>query len=249
MSDHEELEGSVAAWVLGALEPDEAEALRIHVEGCPGCSEAAARLRRAVGALPLAVDEVAPPARLRVRVLAAAAASPGAVVEPGRKRRRVADVRQLRRPIAIRIRDRIPAYAAAAAVLVALLVGLVAGELLRNGSAPPPANQVARFTLVGHHDLAGARATVIDLKSDGVALVDFNGLPQLQAGRVYEVWLITSGGRVDDAAVFVPDTNGGKVVLVNRSLDRYAQMAITNEPGPDGSKAPTQQPELYGNLA
>ena len=145
--------------------------------------------------------------------------------------------------------DRIPAYAAAAAVLVALLVGLVAGDLVRGRSAPPPVNQVARFTLLGHQDLAGARATVIDLKSDGVALVDFSGLPPLQAGRVYEVWLITPGGRADDAAVFVPDTNGGKVVLVNQSLDGYTEMAITNEPAPDGSKSPTQQPQLYGKLA
>ena len=133
-------------------------------------------------------------------------------------------------------------------MLVALLIGLAVGELLRKGSAPVPTNQVARFTLVGYQDLAGARAMVIDLKSDGVALVDFSGLPPLTAGRVHEVWLITPGGRPDDAAVFVPDANGSKVVLVNRSLDGYRQMVITNEPGPDGSKAPTQQPELYGSL-
>jgi len=48
--------------------------------------------------------------------------------------------------------------------------------------------------------------------------------------------------------VFVPDSNGGKVVLVNRSLAGYAVMAVTNEPGPDGSAAPTQQPQLYGNV-
>ena len=56
MSDHEELESSVAAWVLGALDPDEAEAIRTHVEACPTCREVAARLRRVVGALPLVVE-------------------------------------------------------------------------------------------------------------------------------------------------------------------------------------------------
>src|SRR6184192_4257691 len=63
MSDHEELESSVAAWVLGALDAHEAASVRVHVEGCASCRQVAGRLRRVVGALPLAVEEVAPPAR------------------------------------------------------------------------------------------------------------------------------------------------------------------------------------------
>ncbi len=118
----------------------------------------------------------------------------------------------------------------------------------RTGQVPPP-SQVARFTLSGHESLAGAKATVIDLKGDGLALVDFSGLPAVGQGRVYEVWLITSGGRADPAAVFVPDGNGSKVVLVNRALQGYTLMAITNEAGPDGTQAPTQKPQLYGTVA
>ena len=110
-------------------------------------------------------------------------------------------------------------------------------------------SQVARYTLTGHGDLAGAGATVINLKDDGVALVDFNGLPQLRAGEVYELWLIPSSGRPDPALVFVPDSHGSKFVLVNSSLAGYTQMAITVEKGPDGAPAPTQQPQLYGSLA
>ena len=105
-----------------------------------------------------------------------------------------------------------------------------------------------RFTLAGHQGMSGAHATVIDLKSDGLALVDFRGLPPVASGHVYEVWLIRTGGSPEPAAVFVPDSNGAKVVLVNHSLAGYAVMAVTDEPGPDGSAAPTQQPQLYGNL-
>jgi hypothetical protein len=39
------------------------------------------------------------------------------------------------------------------------------------------------------------------------------------------------------------------VVLVNQSLQGYAVMAVTDEPGPDGSQQPTQQPQLYGSIA
>ena len=68
MSDsdrHEELENAVAAWVLGALDADEAASVRLHVEGCASCRAVESRMRRVVGALPLVAEEVAPPARLR----------------------------------------------------------------------------------------------------------------------------------------------------------------------------------------
>lgn len=251
MSDHEELESSVAAWVLGGLDPEEAATIQAHVEGCSSCAETAARLRRAVAAMPLAVDEVSPPARLRERTLALAAAPRSSATALNRVRAVVPPPRLRNgRRFAVRPSGRVPAYALAAAVAVALIAGVVAGDLFgrgRNGTTTPP--QVARFTLTGHDQLSTAKAMVIDLKSDGVALVDFSGLPAVEPGRVYEVWLITQAGRADPAAVFVPDTNGGKIVLVNHSLDGYSQMAITNEQGPAGSTAPTQQPQLYGKLA
>ena len=247
MSDHEELESDLAAWVLGALDPEEAAAVQAHVEGCASCRETVARLQRAVGAMPLAVDDVAPPARLRERILAAAAASSGSTVAP--RRARPKPTPGAPRNVLAPLFQRLPVYAAAAAVIVALVAGVVAGDLVsRSGQTTPPA-QVARFTLSGHQSLAGAKATVIDLKNDGLALVDFSGLPAVAQGRVYEVWLITSGGRADPAAVFVPDSNGSKVVLVNRALAGYALMAITDEAGPDGTQAPTQQPQLYGSVA
>jgi anti-sigma-K factor RskA len=245
MSDHEELESNLAAWVMGALDREEAEAVQAHVEGCASCRETVARLQRVVGAMPLAVEEVAPPARLRERILVAAAASSGSAAARSRARWRVTAPARIN-PFAP-LFNRLPVYAAAAAVIVALVAGVVAGELASRQTTPP--SQVARFTLSGHQSLAGAKATVIDLKSDGLALVDFNGLPALGQGRVYEVWLITSGGRADPAAVFVPDSNGSKVVLVNRALQGYALMAITDEAGPDGSQAPTQNPQLYGSVA
>lgn len=241
MSDHEELHNSVAAWVLGALEPDEAAAVLTHVEGCATCREIEARLRRVVGALPLAAEEATPPPRLREKVLAAAAASGTPPALP------VARPRRLPRRGAPRI-WRVPLYAAAAVALIALLAGLLVGQAFRI-AAPPSQPQVSRFQLTGHQEMEGAQAGVIDLRADGLALVDFRGLPQPGAGRVYEVWLIRNGQNPEPVAVFVPDANGARVVLVDRSLAGYSVMAVTNEPGPDGSSAPTQQPQLLGNVA
>jgi len=241
MSDdlrHEELEAMVAPWVLDALDPAEGEAVRAHVEGCASCREVAARMRRVVGALPLAADEVSPPARLRERVLAAAAASPRAGAPMARP---------VRRPSPPRTTPRMPVYALAAVAAVALLIGVLIGQVTLHSQQS--GQQVARFTLTGHQDMAAASATVVDLKSDGVALVDFRGLPPPGTNRVYEVWLVPSKGDPVPAAVFMPDGNGSRVVLVNRSLSGYSVMAVTNEPAPDGSSAPTQQPQLYGSVA
>lgn len=246
MSEHEELESSVAAWVLGALDAEEAELVRVHVEGCPGCRATTIRLRRVTVALPLEVEEVAPPARLRERVLSAASTSRSAGGAPAAVRVTVRP-RLVRRSLLVRVTGRVPAYAVAAAAVVALAVGVVAGDLLPR-NAPVASNPVARFSLAGHQAMAGAGATVIDLKNDGIVLVDFRGLPPLQTGKVYEVWLLTPGGHADRAAVFVPDSNGGKVVLVNRSLSGYSVMAVTTEVGPNGTDAPTQNPQLYGNV-
>jgi anti-sigma factor RsiW len=250
MSEHDELESSVAAWVLGAVEAGEVDIVRAHIATCPICSETARRLARTVGALPLDVVELEPPARLRERILTAAAASGATATAPARPRTPIKEGRRSPRPRALSgtRRAAMPMFAAAAAVLLALVVGVVAGDVIgRSGSGTPA--PVSRSSLVGHLGLAGAKASVIDLKSDGVALVDFSGLPQLDSGRVYEVWLITAGGRADPAGVFVPDSNGSKVVVIGRSLAGYTKMAITSEVAPAGTQAPTQQPQLYGNLA
>ena len=247
MSEHDELESLVAAWVLGVLEAGEVDAVRAHIETCPICRETALRLGRAVGVLPLDVEEVTPPARLRERILVAAATSRGDAVVPARTRSRERRETPRAKASPDRTRGRMPMYAAAAAVVITLLVGLVAGDLIGRGA--PASTPVVRSALVGHEGLAGARASVIDLKSDGVALVDFSGLPQLDSRRVYEIWLITAGGRADPAGVFVPDANGSKFVLVNKPLAGYTVMAVTSEVGPAGTLAPTQQPQLYGNIA
>jgi anti-sigma-K factor RskA len=249
MSEHEQLEDSVAAWVLGSVDAHEAEMLRAHIERCPTCPELVRRLRRAVSSLPLTVDEVAPPPRLRERILAAAAASPRSMAAPGPAQGKAQPAAIHKRRFDLYAFERIPTYAAAAAVMLALVVGIVAGDVAGRRSSAPAVSQVARFTLTGHDGLAGASASVIDLKADGVALVAFNGLPTLAPGKVYELWLITSTSRADAAGVFVPDPNGTTIVVVNRTLQGYVTMAVTTEQGPDGSKIPSQTPQMSGSLA
>ena len=242
------MEELVAVWALSAAEADEGALMRSHIEACPSCHELANRLGRTVKAIPLAVDDVAPPARLRGRIVAAAAL-PRPTAAPDRTPGGRRSAETYKRRFELGVLERIPAYAAAAAVVLALVIGGVTGDLAGSRLARPIPSQVARFTLTGEGVLAGATAKVIDLKTDRFALVDFRGLPSLPPGKVYELWLATSSSRADPAAVFVPDGNGSKVVIVNNTLAGYVTMAVTIEQGPDGSIIPSQPPQMSGCLA
>ena len=61
--------GDGAAFVLGALEPDEADEFRRHLDRCPTCRAEVAGMRRVADALLMAVPQYRPPAGLRRRVL------------------------------------------------------------------------------------------------------------------------------------------------------------------------------------
>src|SRR5207245_3440815 len=129
MSDHEALKSAIAAWVLGALDTDEAEAMRVHVESCASCSQTAARFRAAAATLPLEVDEIAPPARLRERVLVATAAARSSTLPSAPARKKTVPGNGRWKPAATIQVGRLSAAAAAATGSLALLVGLVAGAL------------------------------------------------------------------------------------------------------------------------
>ena len=75
MSDREIMSGThdcgadAAAYVLGALEPGEAEAFRSHVQECTVCRDEVDALRGVVHALPMSTPQYAAPRGLRRRVM------------------------------------------------------------------------------------------------------------------------------------------------------------------------------------
>ena len=73
------------------------------------------------------------------------------------------------------------------------------------------------------------------LPDDNLLLLDVRGLPALEPGQVYEVWLIGEEGVPAPAGVFDQATDRHAIV-VDRS--RYDTLAITAEPGPLGTEAP-----------
>ena len=78
-------------------------------------------------------------------------------------------------------------------------------------------------------------AQVTYLPDDDLLIVDVRDLPPLEADQVYEVWLIGEDGP-EPAGVFDQPTDQHAIVA---DRGQYETLAITAEPGPMGTEAPT----------
>lgn len=247
-AEHDEIQDSLAAYLFGASDADEAELVRTHLEGCASCQLVARRLQRAIDAMPLGSDTVQPPARLRQRILSAAAVSRQSTrSRPQRARILRIPGRAPRRLGAATLRL---GAAVGAAAILAFALGAGLGFGVGRSIAPQgqPAQTVAQFTLTGTGSMTGAQGRAYVVQPRGLTLVQFSGLPEPGHGDVYEMWLLPANGQPVPAGVFVPDPSGGQVVVITHTLEGFKQLAVTQELGPDGVAAPTQQPQLVGAI-
>lgn len=267
--DHDRLEEAVAAYLLDALEDDERAQVAAHIEGCPSCRALIWRLSHAVDSLPAAVDDVRPPARLRERILSAAAVTPAARADarPAAPRiipfpRRASPTRQTRTFEAdlVRVRPsrlRVVAYGAAGAVLVAGF-GVLSGVVVSLNNQVHHAQQVAQraqaapaeYLIKGSGSMAGASGTMTTVPGQALSVLAFTGLPQVDGSKVYQIWEIDPNPAVKATSlgVFTPDPNGSYTLKLNQTLPAGTTIAVTQENGPQGAPQPTQKPELAGTI-
>ncbi len=238
-------EGYPAVYVLDALDGDDLARFRAHLPTCPICTAEVATLGVTAAQLPFLIDDTAPESQpspeLRQRLLDAVAAE--RVVEPTA----VAPAQLLRFPGMRRLPQ---AYAVAAVLLFALSLGLLAWNLtiqgdLRQARGERDQAQSAlaetRFQLAA---TAGQTASgeIVYLADRQQAVIVLTGLPALASGQVYQLWLIQDG-KPQPSTVFLTPTTA-----VQANLGQYQVAAITIEPGPLGSVAPTTTPIVAGAL-
>ena len=235
------MENSVAAYVLGAAEPDEAETIRAHLASCRRCQELERRLRRVAAVMSLSAEEEAPPPALRSRILAAAgsAAAPEHVAPEPRGFARS-------RPAARRHGVRLFAVVAALVAAVLALAGWSAYLTVQLGQLRqvPASHRMAPTA----QTLGGASGDVVVLPGRRPGFVAFSHLPAPPPGKVYQLWLGTGSGRMQTGGVFRPDQDGTRLLLLDRDLSGLHVIEVTVEPGPGGSPAPTQPPVMRGSL-
>ena len=231
MTEHvvDELE----AYALGALDDASAELIAAHLAACPSCRAEAASLADVVGTLPDSVVLREPRPALRERVLASARAGVRSP-EPASRGWSLGRVRVW--PIVI--------AGLASAVIVLTAADLSAYRHLNALTSERDSysevvqslREGARvWYMAGKDDFAGSGGTLFDPRADGKQpFVLFHDLPQIAAGKVLTVWLVSPEGTWARAATFMPDGHDVQAVPINSEVAGFDRCAVTLDDTPWG---------------
>jgi anti-sigma-K factor RskA len=235
--EDERLRDDAAAWVLGALNEDEAERFARRLEASDAARREVEQLREAADALPFAVEPVGPPPELRDRIMA--------VVESEAEVLRATGASADRPPARPWWRALLRPMPIAAGACALVLAGVVAGVLVAGGSSEPSRTVAARITA---GDMAGARAR-LEIGDDHAELV-VDGMRAAGPGRVYQVWLLHKGRSepVPAGALFDVDRAGHGTAALSGELDDVSTVMVSNEPA-GGSRLPTEAPVISATLS
>jgi anti-sigma-K factor RskA len=156
MNDHDHWTELAATYALGALEEPERSTFEAHVEECAQCRADLSSYADAVHGIALTAPRMTPPSALRERIVASARAERSATAAPQAARPAAAAGRDAP-PVAARPRMGVPPWAAAAAVVAALIAGGL--WLSERRSRTELENALAGAT----SELDAARATAADV--------------------------------------------------------------------------------------
>lgn len=216
---HDELEVLIAADALDGLDDADrdllARLMSSHGPGCLECRRLVAEYTEVAGRMGLMLEPEPLSAGAEDALVAAARAEEAST-------ERTKGMRPTRRWIAT----------AAVAAAVAIVAGIV-------GYALAP-NQTALRTVALQGTVPGQVTLVYQPgRSDAVLLA--SDLADPGQDKVYELWYQpSSGAAMRPAGVFTP--TGGSVVATASVGRSFVVVAVTIEPGPDGSPQPTSSP-------
>ncbi len=220
--DHDRGEDA-AAYVLGALEPAEAEAFRRHLESCDACREEVAALQQGANALPMAAPQYPASPRLRRRIMRAVRADRG----------RGQATFQLPRAALLR-----PRWLGACAAVAAAAVAVVLALSLGSASTRVIQAQVAGISGDAQLRLSGDHAELV-----------VHHISPPPRGRVYEVWMKRGAqAPVPANVLFGATATGSSYVALPGSMRGVSIVMVTPEPA-GGSRAPTHNPVITARLS
>jgi anti-sigma-K factor RskA len=229
MSSKHDCGEDAAAYVLGALEPQESRAFRRHMAECVVCRDEVAAFQQVADALAMAPHQHAAPQALRGRVLAAVRAEQEQAGEAPKRSVREQARGWIPRPAV--------ALATGLAIAAALVIGLVVGS---TGSTS---------TRIVNASVTGSPGSVqLRLKGSSGDLI-LRGVPQPSAGHIYQMWELRSGANAptNTRALFTVNRTGVGDVGVPGDLKGVRQVLVTQEPL-GGSQAPTRTPFIVAKL-
>jgi Anti-sigma-K factor rskA/Putative zinc-finger len=239
----------LGGYVLDALEPDEAEAVRRHLADCPDCAVEHANLAGVPDLLALVGSDAAgtaerPPPTLEEAVLDRFArehradrtrgrtASPARAGERRPRSRGSDRTRRANRLVAFR--RALPAAAAGALAAAAIAAALIAFGPLGGGSDTSEHGEAYQARLVGSPAAPGARAFAKLETSDAGTRVwlRVNGLPG-NPNDLYELWCVRDDGAKISAGTFRVNARGQAAVDLTTAAvpGEYHVMSVERKPG------------------
>jgi anti-sigma-K factor RskA len=232
--DHTSYQEEIGAYLLGALTDLERQAFERHLAGCAECRGEIERLRPAADALPRSVEQMEPPPALKESLME--------VVEREAGERSGATARPRRA-----LRLRLPSLAGFRPVLVAgvLALGLVAGFGVARLVDEDDSRTVVAVVDESRIPQASGRLQIEGDGGDG-AILRVQGMPSLEAGRVYQAWVQRDGTVVPQPTFEVGEDGGGAVAVPDDLSDAEAVLVTREARG--GARAPTEQPVLRVSL-
>lgn len=276
---HDGFEADAAAYALDALDLDERREFVAHLSTCGQCQADVAEYRRVAAGLGMTVDPVTPPASLKARTLASAT---GRVQESPSRPASVTPLESKVPPrarlstawlavaaslalaaatgiYAMSLRSqldalrRMSAQSAAEAQALRAELAAVRSDSVRlvrtvNVLTSP---DLLRVDLVGASGAPGSTGRAFWSRSRGL-LFTADRLPALDAGRIYQLWLVLPARAPISAGLLRVDAGGSGTILGTLPADltvpraTVVTVAITNEPAA-GSPGPTTPILLAGN--
>jgi hypothetical protein len=255
----DEVRDLAASFVLDALEPAEMDAVREHLATCADPHVEMGELAGVLPVLDASIPLVEPPASLKARVMAAAAADlearrGAATLAPEEPRVPSADVV---RPLQRRATPlRAWALGIAAVLAIIALGGWNYSLQQQLNDARAYEQQVATvldaaqrpgsLTAVMRSGQENGPNGIAAVTTDGVALIAMRDLAPTAGSEVYEAWVIASDG-VPVALGELQLRPGGVGYLQAGGLPTESGivLALTREPGP-GATAPSSDPISVG---
>ncbi|HQR39941.1 MAG TPA: anti-sigma factor [Blastocatellia bacterium] len=268
---HGELNEQLPLYALGALHGAEADKLEQHLAaGCDECDRELLEFDRIVDGLAFAAPPVEAPAGLRGRVMASIGS-----VDQVRQLRVVGEPQASARSRPAGAAFGIAALLAAAAIAIVFmgwalisagsridesvrqLADARASEAARQAEidrqrqllelAADPASRTTALKATSGESTAGLNVVWHPGEKRGVLVA--SGLPSVESGKAYELWLV-SGSTPVPAAVFNTDAAGNAIVEIDRIDNAGAPnvFAITVEPA-SGSKLPTGKILMAGEYS
>ena len=224
MIDCAAVDDLLPSYALGAVSPEEAREIEQHLAGCRKHPQLA-EFREIAAMLPSSVPPVTPNDQVKHRLMARVYSDLAPAPLRGLWWQRAWSL-------------------AAAAVLAVLAIGLGIRDWAVSSQL---ASRPVSFGLAPLSAGAHASGNLVYLPQENTATLVLRQLPAIPAGRVYEAWLI-KGSTAQAAGVFTPAADGSGSLVLKGSPAGYDTVAVTEEPGHQGSTSPTTQPFIGGSL-